>query len=193
MSNAPDELQAMWLAPSGNEEERMTLAEIRDRANRIDARVARRNRIEYIAGGAAAAAYVAIGFLSESPIVRLGAIMCALGGFVVMWQLHRQARSASREEYEHVADRWIDFHRAMLVRQRDALRSIWSWYLGPLVPGLIVFTVGIGEGLPAPVGVPTTIGVLVIIGVIFQAIARLNRKAAARLQAEIDLLDGSQG
>ena len=191
MSQPPDELQALWLADPGGAESKVSLAEIRDRARSFDARIARRNRLEYLAGGAAAAAYIAFAFLLDNPIVRFGAILCALGGLVVLWQLHRQARSASREELVHAADRWIDFHRATLIRQRDALRNVWSWYLGPLLPGLIVFTIGVGGTLPLAIGVPVSLGLLFVIGVTFRAIGRMNRAGAAKLQAEIDALGGS--
>jgi hypothetical protein len=37
----------------------------------------------------------------------------------------------------------LEFHRRELVRQRDLLRSVWRWYIGPIVPGLVVFYAGI--------------------------------------------------
>jgi hypothetical protein len=33
----------------------------------------------------------------------------------------------------------IAFYRRELEKQRDLLRGIWKWYLGPLIPGLALF------------------------------------------------------
>lgn len=193
MSQQTDELQAMWRAYPRADEKEMTLADIRRRAQGFERRIGRRNRIEYGAGVASAGLYAAFVLLFENPIVRLGAALCVVGILLVLWQLHRRARAASREELARVADRWPDFHRAALIRQRDALRAIWTWYLGPLLPGLIILVIGAGAARPPAIGVPITVGVLVLIGVVFQMIASLNRKAAAKLQVEIDALGAQSG
>jgi hypothetical protein len=39
----------------------------------------------------------------------------------------------------------LQFHRRELVRQRDLLRSVWLWYIGPFVPGIVVFGMGVGS------------------------------------------------
>jgi hypothetical protein len=78
----------------------------------------------------------------------------------------------------------LGFHRRELVRQRDLLRSVWSWYLGPLIPGLVVFSVGI---------MPHRVGAMVFCVsfflVVFGLIVWVNHRAAVRLDRQIAELD----
>jgi len=39
----------------------------------------------------------------------------------------------------------IDFHRSELMRQHDLLATVWSWYLLPFTPGLVVFLIGLTQ------------------------------------------------
>ena len=85
----------------------------------------------------------------------------------------------------------VAFRRRELERQRDLLRSIGLWYLGPLVPGVVLFNLGViapkvrvdhpadwWRGLPA----------LAIMVVWFWVVIRVNRRAADHLQRSIDEL-----
>ncbi len=93
---------------------------------------------------------------------------------------------------------WIDFRRRELIRQRDLLRSIWRWYLGPLIPGLAVMFMAFAQ---AAVGSHSHVkhpGVLVAIDglffvTVFLVVAMLNKKAARKLQRQIDDLDRQSG
>ena len=81
----------------------------------------------------------------------------------------------------------LDFYRSELVRQRDLLRSIWLWYIGPFVTGFIVFGWGTADMSPdRPQGgwwnaVPMAVIFLVVMG--------LNWRAARKLQRQVDELD----
>jgi hypothetical protein len=79
------------------------------------------------------------------------------------------------------------FHRRQMERQRDLLRSVWTWYLLPMLPGLIVLQIGVALAHPDRVGraVAVVIGTLALSAVI----GGLNRWGATRIQARIDALE----
>jgi hypothetical protein len=109
-----------------------------------------------------------------------------------MWQLLRQAKAASIDEVCLVTD-WARFHREQLVRQRDALRSVWLWYLAPLVPGGVLHWIAVSQADLARGNVvaalaTSAVGILVMV-LVFGGIYWLNLKAARNLQAEIDSMD----
>jgi hypothetical protein len=118
--------------------------------------------------------------------------MIAIGVAVVMWRLYVVARTGTVSEAAAAAD-WTQFYRGELVRQRDALQGIWWWYLGPLIPGMIVYWLAIGI---RSIGTPSVVwewavaaGGLLATAVVFGWVASANKQAATALQAEIDLLD----
>jgi hypothetical protein len=110
-------------------------------------------------------------------------VLVVLGTLVVMWQLHR--RAASRAVPKDFGASGLQFQRTELARQCDALRSVWLWYLAPLVPGFAVFMWG-RQGRSAK---PAYLLVDLTMLAVFAAIAWINRWGAAKLQRQIDALD----
>jgi hypothetical protein len=110
-------------------------------------------------------------------------VLVVLGTLVVMWQLHR--RAASRAVPEDFAVNCLQFQRTELARQRDALRTVWLWYLGPLVPGLAVFMWSIQGRSARPIDLLVDLTMLTA----FAAVAWINRWGAAKLQRQIDALN----
>ena len=80
----------------------------------------------------------------------------------------------------------LDFHRVQLERQRDLLRSVWSWALLPFVPGFLVLQIGLALALPARTARFIVIGVLFV--VLTVGLHALNRRVAARIQQRLDRL-----
>jgi hypothetical protein len=184
----PD-LKQLWTSQQ-TEEAPMPIEDIRRRTAELNKRVRRRNLIEYVA-----AVFVVIGFtpylLHGGWMIQGGAALTmAATGFVV-WQLHRRtamghAPDAGRE--------LVDYHRAELVRQRDAIRSAGLWYIAPLVPGLVMMALGRWFQAHAP-GRPVEIDHLVIgLCLVIVALGLLAawlwlQMGALRLQKRIDDLD----
>lgn len=168
----------------------MSLADIHTRAGRFQARIRVRNWIEYAAAAIVIAGFAWAAFAVSDLIVRAACVLIVFGTLYVVWKLATVARvSPKRDE----AMSWADFHRAELVRQRDALNGIWRWYLGPLVPGWVLFWIGVGAASAADRPLWGNTGVAALgfaIGMaMFFTIAALNKRAAKALQAEIDALD----
>jgi hypothetical protein len=78
-----------------------------------------------------------------------------------------------------------------LERQLEVVRSAWSWYLAPLVPGFVVYTIGYAvkaSRLASWVGLA-----LMDLGVaaLFVWIWRMNQKAARCVERMIEELNGA--
>ena len=171
----------------------MSLADIHARSERFQSRIRNRNLIEYVAAGSVVAVFGWMIAPVPEPIVQVGAALIVLGALYVCWKLHQLGRAATRSEMDAGAQSWAAFHRAELTRQREALRTVWSWYLAPFVPGMLVFLAGVSftEANPAPF--PARLGVflasLTLMAAVFAVIWLLNARAARRLQREIEALD----
>lgn len=195
-----DPFQSLWKSQK-QEDFSMSLADIQARAERFQSRVRRRNWIEYAAGAIVIAAFTWAAFagantleLGEKIIVRAACGLIALGTLYAVWNLATKARASAKTD-ETMS--WADFHRAELVRQRDALNSIWHWYLGPLVPGITLFWTGVGLAQSADSPLWGNLGVaalaLAIVAGMFIGIAALNKRTAKALRAEIEALDRARG
>lgn len=172
----------------------MSLADIHARAERFQSRIRMRNWIEYAAAAIVIAGFTWAAFAVGDIIVRTACGLIVLGTLYVVWKLATLARASVKND-ETMS--WADFHRAELVRQRDALNGIWRWYLGPLVPGMTLFWIGVGLARSADSPLWGNLGVaalgLAIAAGMFIGIAALNKRAAKALQAEIDALDRMRG
>lgn len=181
----PD-LQSLWQSQEPQEPP-MPLAEIRAAATKFQRRIKVRNTVEYVAGAVVVAAFAWQAAVRDSLLTQLGCVAIILGTFVMLWQMH--ARGSARPAPEHHASAVLDFHRAELARQRDALASVPIWYLGPALPGmaLIMFDrwrTAPAEGEALQAGIGTAI-VVAVFGVVWL----LNHLGAKALQKEIDQLD----
>ncbi len=186
-----DPLQSIWKNQSADAFA-MSLADIHARARTFQSRVRRRNWIEYIAALFVIAGFLAIAVLMPSTLIRVGAVLIALGAVYVCWKLHQLGRAGSKTELD-AALSVTDFHRAQLVRQRDALKTVWRWYLAPFAPGMVVFVAGTSfePALQAPLlaQVGMFLTGLAFQAAVFAGVALLNAFAVKHLDKEIAALD----
>ncbi len=169
-----------------------SLDEIRRKANRFQQKIRWRNAREYVAALIVIAAFGWHGWTVETVLARIGHGLIIAGTVYVVHRL--RSRGAARPPpLDAVPSIYVAFHRRELERQRDLLRTVWQWYLGPLVPGLLVlFTNGAieaaakGSSHLLRAGISVAICVLVFFGV-----GWLNKTAARKLEAEIRALDSS--
>ena len=100
------------------------------------------------------------------------------------YQIHKRGSSGNLPA-ELTLKTCLAFHRTELVRQRDQLRDVGRWYLLPFVPGFTLILLARAMEVAW-----TRWGtVLVFFVVIFGSIAKLNQRAARRIQREIETLD----
>lgn len=151
-------------------------------AGKLQRAVSRRNRRELIAAAFVVPVFLFYAWFFPHWLTKLGALLTVAGAGVLAWQLH--VRASARPLPAALAGSLLQFHRGELVRQRDALRSVWRWYIAPLVPGMVLFLCGrqieIGHWHPGPF-----IGSALLMG----GVVLLNRYAARGLQRQIDALD----
>jgi hypothetical protein len=194
MSDPRDPLQSLWTAQQ-EEPFAMSLADIHTRAARFQSRIRWRNWIEYAASAIVVVAFAWTALVIGNTIMRMACGLIIAGTLYVTWKLGTLARSASTRETDETAN-WAAFHRAELVRQRDALRGIWRWYLGPLVPGMTLFWIGVAltprGDAPWWVQVGVALMGAAIGAAMFFGIAQLNLSAAKKLDEEIAALDRAE-
>ena len=152
------------------------LEDLRRRAGKFEKRIRNRNRREYIAAAVVMVAFSFYIYKFTDWVWRLGSAMVLAGTIYVVVQLYRRSTPVSLPaNFGMVAS--VEFYRRELVRQRDLLRSVFSWYLGPLLPGLLLLT----KGKPV---------MIAINAIVFGLVWRVNQRAAARLTRQIEELDG---
>ena len=170
---------------------RMSVEQVRLEAGRFQRKISARNLREYVV---ALMLVVFFGFefsrAKHLLLLRVGFGLLMAGTAYVMWHLLSKGSPGAANESAGLSS-WIQFQRRELVRQRDLLRSVWRWYLGPFVPGLVVVVVAFGRFIRGHAGHPGLLvaaDVLIFVAV-FLAIGRLNAKGAQKLQRQIDELD----
>lgn len=152
----------------------------------------RRTRLGYVLE-CIAAVLVALGYGAAvwalpNPWIKAGSALIILAGVFIFFQFRKRwnMRAAPAES---LAVQVLEFHRRELVRRRDMLRSSWVWYISPLVPGMLVYWLGMMQAYPQnPFNM---IGVVACFAGFF-AVGLLNEWRARRVQREIDALDGGE-
>lgn len=165
------------------------LEEVRAGADKFYRFVFWRNIVEYAACAIVVAIFTAYVLVLPMLLQRVGSAMIVAATFYVAWQLHRRASAVPPEAAGTMP--LYQFARAQLVRQRDALRSIFWWYMLPFLPGLVLLLGGsmyAPDTHPGGPGWRDVAGVSVTAGVFF-AIWWLNQRAVRKLQKHIDEID----
>jgi hypothetical protein len=169
---------------------RMSADEICRRATAYQRRILWRNAREYVG---ALATVVFFGFQfwwTTDTATRAGFVLIGAGLLYIVWQLWTKGASRSVPAEMGLSSA-LEFHRRELERQRDLVRSVWRWYLAPLIPGWVVLSIGLARTNPGH------IRHFALVFTIFQIVAAsafifvwwLNQRAARRLQGRIDELD----
>jgi hypothetical protein len=184
-----DDMRNLWQA-QGPGAAPLTLEELRAKAARFNTRIARRNLREYLAVLFVVAFFSYGAWTAPKLLVRAGDALEAAGAIFLAFELHRRA-AASDAPGDLAWQNCADFHRTQLLRQRDALSSVWKWYIGPLTPGLAVI---LSSGCVDAFRHSARIGMLSLIPVgfvalVFWLVVWVNRKAAASMQRQIDALE----
>lgn len=173
-----------------------TIEELQRAARKFSRKIRWRNVREYVAA-AVVVAWMGFYFVRlHWMLERLGSALVIAGVAYVVWRLHRSGPASGNAETMD-ARSCLDFYREELVRQRDLLKSVWLWYLSPLIPGLVVLLLGTLQATLAQPGAQGHEGKIVArfgatlaeCAVVFGVVGWLNARAARGLQRKIDELD----
>jgi hypothetical protein len=172
------------------------LDEVRAGAAKLHRFVRRRNVIEYAACVLAAAVFAIYVLWLPHPLQKLGSALVVLATLFAARQLHVRASAVAPESAGTMPI--LAFARTQLERQRDALRSIFWWYLLPFLPGLVLVIVGsasarAGGAVAVAMAKPIEWIAVAIAGVLFAGIWWLNQRIADKLQRRIDEIDALTG
>jgi hypothetical protein len=184
-----DDICHVWQA-QGSGSAPLTIDELREKSEKFRSQIARRNLREYLVTALMMPYFGYFAWTTPLPVMRVGHVLMMAGLLYMVYQLHRRAAAADAPA-EMAWKTCVAYHREELERQRDALDSVWKWYLGPLVPGLATI---LAAGCIAAFPRSTVAGILTLAGggavaLLLWWIGRLNQKAAARIQRQIDALE----
>ncbi|MGJ8563900.1 MAG: hypothetical protein ACSHXY_10150 [Alphaproteobacteria bacterium] len=167
---------------------------LRSHAKKFRSKIARRNASENAAGVLVIAVFTAYCFLIPAALARLGAGLIILGTGYILWSLHKKASASAKVSCEPSAS-ILSYHKRQLEQQRDALRSIWSWYILPIIPGTIIFLIGttpeFTDGSELMSGIQAVFPRFAFVALVLCTVAWLNKRAANRLNQEIKSLDNA--
>lgn len=183
-------IKKLW-ANQPTEMTTMTTEQLHDHSKKFQRKIKIRNSVEYIAGIIVVLAFARYIAIFPFALIQLGSVMTILATIFVLYQLNSRAsmRSLPTEFYSKPH---LEFMREELSRQRDALNSVWLWYLAPFVPGMIVFRWGVESESALSAHFATGWIANVAMGAVFIGIGVLNKFSAKRLQKKIDELDEIQ-
>jgi hypothetical protein len=172
----------------------MSVDEIRHQAGKFRKKIYWRNAREYVA---ALVVVVFFGFefwRTSDALTRVGFGLMIAGMLYLIWHLHRKGSARSLPAEMGLAS-GLEFFRRELERQRDLVRSVWSWYLGPLIPSFVVLTVAFARTNPGHLRhIGRSLAAFDFVAALaFVFVWRLNQRAARRLQSRIDELNALEG
>jgi len=185
---AGDDLKSLWQNQQV-QPKAFSLDEVRKKAARFERKIQVRNRLESMTG--VGVILVFLYYLYRFPYfwARVGCWLCLAGLLLVIYRLNSKA-AAGRMPEDAGLESCISFHRGELERQRDLLRTVWRWYLGPLVPGILVFCAAIiAPHVRHPADWWRAAPFLLIMVLWFLITGWINGRAANKLQARIEELD----
>jgi hypothetical protein len=182
-----DDLKQLW------KQQPMTttsfsLDEPKIEAKRVHRRIAVRNAAEYAACVVVLCVFSFYVYRFPYPLMRIGSILIVIATLFIAWQMKRRASNRVLPTAQG-SQSWLQFQRSQLVRQRDALRSAWLWYVAPFLPGVAVFRWGFETKLPLDDPFARGWSANLLIALVFLGIAAWNRYAARRLQRRTDKFD----
>lgn len=165
--------------------------ELRVKLSKLRRAAANRDRREAVAAILVAVIFGWVAAVAPRPLARVGAGIVAAGAlFIIVWM-----RAAGGRNQEPDADLPVAefFRRELryLDRQYRLLRSVWWWYIGPNLVGVILFFFGGRLSLAPTLGLVAA--AVAVAGVVFwlnQVAAREGvlplRDEVARLLRELD-------
>lgn len=179
---APDDPRNLW-QNQDVEKVTITLIDLQRRAARWERRIYWRNLREY-AAGVVVIAFLVVQLWRDHGWRLAPPLLGIAGSIYVVFQLRRRGAARSLPADADLKAS-LDFHVHELERQRDALQTVWKWYLLPFVPFFLASMVvgAVDRGLNARLMITGIFLVFVLVGV-----WGLNRWAARKIASRVQEL-----
>lgn len=162
----------------------MTPAQLRARAEHLEASIRRRNLRDHLSFVLVALAFGAGAFALNGLLVRLGCLLLASWALVSIYWLRRYGAITVASAADSRA--LIEAQQRQLERQRDIALS-WPWGVGLAMPGLVLYSAGFALG-PRPIGAAIAVAMVGVFVFLYIAIVIYGKSLAGRWQREIDAL-----
>lgn len=174
---SPDDLKNLWQGQRP-EPAAISLEEIRAKAGKFQRTIHWRNLREYAACVVVVVGYAFFFEWSRNTAMRVGSAMVIAAALYIVYHIFRHG-SSKKAPADCAFESCVAFHRRELERQRDLLGGIWKWYLGPLIPGLVVFQAGVARNW-------TSFWIVMVsYALAAWVIGKVNRKAARKLDRQV--------
>lgn len=189
---SPNQWRTLWQSQPTSPRA-LSLVEIRERASGFQNKVRRRNLREYAAAVVVFVVFGRYSWEAQTWLGRTGPALIVLGTLFIVHRLFTRAGSRAvpgGDDEIAVAESCVAFHRRELERQRELLRTVWWWYLGPLIPGLLVMLLDDLNQASSRGGaaVLTSLGSALLVLLVFLGVWRWNAAGAKRLERELEAL-----
>lgn len=184
----PNDMRSVWQNQK-TEGIQMSVDEIRRRAGKFQSKIYRRNAREYVASFIVVVFFGYEFWRAPDLLTHAGFALMIAGVLYIAWQLHARGSARSLPGELGLSSN-LEFHRRELERQRDLIRNVWPWYLGPVIPGWVVLTAALARTNPGHlrhIGLSLTL-LDTFAALFFVFIWKLNQRGARRLQHRIDEL-----
>lgn len=179
-----DEVRAVWHGQP-SERVRLTPQEIEQKVEQMQKKMRRTTLDLYVAFTLTAVTIVGVALFYQRPLLTAGAFLSLCGFAYVLFEVRANQRETPSVPPQAIAS--LDHQRALLQHRLDFHRKRLWWRVVALAPGGIVYFIGLAAALPRLAWLIYIELLTFVIGV--SLIVPLNRKAAIRLQREIDELD----
>jgi Flp pilus assembly protein TadB len=181
-----DDPRILWQSQEV-EEMKFSVEELRAKAAKFQRRIWRRNLREYLAG-LLAIVFFSVAFWNAKHIVpRIAFASLIAGAIFCVWYLRRWGSAMPLPANMGRAD-CVRFYRNELERQRDLLRTVWKWALGPIIPGVALLAIYSITSI-GPAKWWQHVGYVFLEAAIFSTVVWLNVRAARRLDRRIAELE----
>lgn len=162
------------------------------RASKFERRIRIRNWLEY---GTAVFVTVLFGgttigaLIKGELLIALSTLAIVIGVFVSMRGLKQRGSNLKRRP----EDNCLQHLRRQYNHQYEALRDVPRWYIGPFVPGIVLFYVAVTAGVAEVIGWANALAGIagpasITLG-LFALVAGANWLAARMLKKKVDELD----
>ena len=188
MSQLENPVQKLW-QDQPVEGIKMSAEMIHRRAAKFERKIWWRNVREYLAS-LIAISLLGYFFATAGDALSRFTFGLFIAGMVwIVVQLHRKGSARTMPEGADTLTS-LRFYRKELERHRDAVASVWAWYLAPLVPGFVVYTIGYAMKFHHPAAWAKLALMDIIVAGMFFWIWKMNLRAARCLQRMIEELNG---